>query len=425
MKIPVSLTAYAQELTAFYRARYPALAPLADVCFLNTAQTTLQPLPDGRTFVITGDIPAMWLRDSSAQVRNYLAFSREDADLRAWLKGVIAMQARCVLLDPYANAFNAEANQQGFNDRTEQNDSVWERKYEVDSLCAPILLASEYARATGDASIFDDDFHRMLVRITQVFRCEQHHEDSPYTFERDDCPPSDTLTNRGKGTPVGYTGMTWSGFRPSDDACAYGYLIPSNMMAVVALRSAAAMAAQRFGDGKLALECNALAAEIDEGIRRYGIVTHPTYGEIYSYETDGLGHWLLMDDANAPSLLAAPYIGYCAADDPLYLRTRRFVLSADNPYYHQGSYAKGVGSPHTPEGYIWHIGIVMQALTSTDSEEVLHCLSMLAHTHDGTCFMHEAFDPNNPSRYTRPWFAWANTLLASLLIKLKEDGFFA
>lgn len=425
MKTPAPLTAYAQELEAFYKARFPALAPLAAPCFLNTIETTMQSLPNGRTFVITGDIPAMWLRDSSAQVRNYLAFSREDIGLRALLKGVIAMQAYSVLLDPYANAFNAEANKQGFHDHSEHNDSVWERKYEVDSLCAPILLADQYARASRSDDVFDDTFHRMLVRIAQVFRREQHHEASPYSFERDDCPPSDTLSNGGKGVPVGYTGMTWSGFRPSDDACSYGYLIPSNMMAVVALRSAASMAAQRYGDEKLAEECNSLAAEIDDGIHRFGVVTHPTYGEIYCYETDGLGRYLLMDDANAPSLLSAPYLGYCAADDPLYLRTRRYVLSSDNPYYHKGQYAEGVGSPHTPDGYIWHIGIIMQALTSTNPEEIVRCLGMLARTHDGTNRMHEALDPDAPFRYTRPWFAWANTLLASLLIKLKEDGFFA
>ena len=425
MKTPASLTAYAQELTAFYKDKFPALAPLAASCFLNTIETTTRPLPGGRTFVITGDIPAMWLRDSSAQVRNYLAFSREDADLRALLKGVIAMQVQSVLLDPYANAFNAEANKQGFHDHTEQNDSVWERKYEVDSLCAPILLADQYARATGSVDVFDGDFHRMLARIVQVFRSEQRHEVSPYTFEREDCPPSDTLPNQGKGTPVGYTGMTWSGFRPSDDACVYGYLIPANMMAVVALRKADDIALRHYGDKQLAGDCNALAAEIDEGIHRYGIVTHPIYGEIYCYETDGLGHWLLMDDANTPSLLSAPYLGYCAANDPLYLRTRRYVLSVDNPYYHNGKYAQGVGSPHTPDGYIWHIGIIMQALTSTDPKEVLRCLTMLTRTHDSTNAMHEAFDPDDPSRYTRPWFAWANTLLASLLIKLKEDGFFA
>lgn len=425
MITPATLTAYAQELAAFYQTHFPALAPLAASCFLNTIETTVQPLPGGRTFVITGDIPAMWLRDSSAQVLNYLAFARGDADLRALLKGVLAMQARSVLLDPYANAFNAEANKQGFHDRTEQNDSVWERKYEVDSLCAPVLLAAQYLRATDDTDIFTDDFHRMLARIVQVFRREQRHETSSYTFERENCPPSDTLPNQGKGTPVGYTGMTWSGFRPSDDACVYGYLIPANMMAVVALRNAADMALRHYGDKPLAGDCDALAAEIDEGIRRYGIVSHPTYGEIYAYETDGLGHCLLMDDANAPSLLSAPYLGYCAVDDPLYLRTRRFVLSTDNPYYHRGSYAQGVGSPHTPDGFIWHIGIIMQALTSTDREEVLRCLSMLARTHDGAMAMHEAFDPDDPSRYTRPWFAWANTLLASLLIRLKEDGFFA
>ena len=424
MKTPAVLTACADALEAYYQTKYPALAPLAAPCFLNTIETTVQRLPDVRSFVITGDIPAMWLRDSSAQVRNYLPFAREDAELRALLEGVIATQARDVLLDPYANAFNAEANGRGFRDRTERNDSVWERKYEVDSLCAPILLAAQYVAATGFATIFDETLHQMLARIAGVFRLEQRHERSPYTFERFDCPPSDTLPFGGRGAPVGYTGMTWSGFRPSDDACRYGYLIPANMMAVVAMRAAAAMARERYADEALAAECRSLADEIDAGIRRCGVVNDPTYGEIYAYEVNGLGRSLLMDDANAPSLLSAPYLGYCATDDPLYLRTRRFVLSAGNPFYREGRRASGVGSPHTPEGYIWHIGIIMQALTSTSRNEILACLGMLAATHDGTNRMHEAFDPDEPSVYTRPWFAWANTLLASLLLKLKEERFF-
>lgn len=424
MITPKALIAYAQSLEAYYSEHFPALAPLASPCFLNTIQTTVQTLPDGGTFVITGDIPAMWLRDSSAQVRNYLPFAREDEQLRAVLEGVMAKQARDVLIDPYANAFNAAANGHGFRDRTERNDHVWERKYEVDSLCAPILLAEQYERVTGFVSVFDETFRRMLARVAEVFRLEQRHDNSPYFFERKGCVASDTLPFGGKGTPVGYTGMTWSGFRPSDDACRYGYLIPANMMAVVAMRAAASLAHRHYRDEALAAECHALADEIDEGIRRYGVIEHPAHGRIYAYETDGLGQYNLMDDANAPSLLSAPYLGYCTPEDPLYLRTRGFVLSRDNPYYQVGRAAAGIGSPHTPKGYVWHIGIILQALTSQSREEVLYCLDMLSRTHDGTNQMHEAFDSNEPSRYTRPWFAWANTLLASLMIQLKDEAFF-
>ena len=172
MKTPECLLRYADRLERYYAKHYPALAPLAKPCFLSTIQTTVEPLPGGETFVITGDIPAMWLRDSSAQVKNYLPFAKEDAEVRALLRGVIATQAKDVLLDAYANAFNREANGRGFQDKTERNPAVWERKYEVDSLCAPILLAETYEQATGDDAIFTDAFHAMLQRIAEVFRLE-------------------------------------------------------------------------------------------------------------------------------------------------------------------------------------------------------------------------------------------------------------
>lgn len=422
MKTPECLLAYAEELEQYYARHYPPLAPLAKPCFLSTVQTTMEPLSGGETFVITGDIPAMWLRDSSAQVKNYLPFAAKDEQVRSLLRGVIATQVKDVLIDAYANAFNRETNGKGFQDKTERNPAVWERKYEVDSLCAPILLAQQYEDASGDTAIYTEAFHRMLRRIAEVFRLEQHHERSPYSFERENCPPSDTLPG-GRGTPVGFTGMTWSGFRPSDDRCEYGYFIPANMMAVVAMNAAARMAEGQFADKALADECRALAAELDEGIRRFGITEREGFGSIYCYETDGLGHCLFMDDANSPSLLSAPYFGYCDRHDDLYQRTRKFVLSPANPYFVKGTCAEGVGSPHTPKGYVWHIGITMQALTSTSREEILHCLALLSSTHNGCNLMHESFDPNDPSQFTRADFAWANTLLASLMIQLKNDGF--
>ena len=422
MKTPECLIAYAEELEQYYARHYPPLAPLAKPCFLSTVQTTMEPLSNGETFVITGDIPAMWLRDSSAQVKNYLPFAAQDGQVRELLRGVIAVQVKDVLTDAYANAFNREANGKGFQDKTERNPAVWERKYEVNSLCAPILLAQQYEEASGDTAIYTEAFHHMLRRIAEVFRLEQRHERSAYSFERENCPPSDTLPG-GRGTPVGFTGMTWSGFRPSDDRCEYGYLIPANMMATVAMNAAARMAEKDFDDSLLAEECRSLAAEFEEGIRRFGITELENFGSIYCYETDGMGHFLFMDDANAPSLLSAPYFGYCDRHDALYQRTRRFVLSAANPYFVEGNYAEGVGSPHTPKGYVWHIGIIMQALTSASREEILRCLAMLADTHNGCNLMHESFDPNDPSRFTRTDFAWANTLLASLLIQLKNEGF--
>lgn len=422
--VPDILTKRAEELELYYKEKMPAIASLIKQCFLNTIETTVKQLEDDSYFVITGDIPAMWLRDSAAQVRPYIKYCREDEYLSEIIEGIIAKQVELVLIDPYANAFNDSPNGKGHKDNTKLNSSVWERKYEVDSLCAPIYLLYTYWKETKKEIPFTKQVKEMIQIIINTFKTEQNHENSSYSFQRYHCVASDTLINDGKGAPVAKTGMTWSGFRPSDDCCIYGYLIPANMMAVTALKYAEEIAEKVYQDSNLAKECFELAQEIDYGIKNYGIIEHPKHGRMYTYETDGKQNYLLMDDANAPSLLSMPYIGYCEKTDEFYQNTRKFILSKDNPYYVEGTYAKGVGSPHTPEGYVWHIGIVMQALTSTDREEVLECLEMISKTHAGTNYMHESFDPNNPEKYSRFWFAWANTLFAELLDNLCTKQFF-
>ncbi|WMJ22084.1 glycoside hydrolase family 125 protein [Paludicola sp. MB14-C6] len=418
MNTPKILLERANELETIVQAKYPKLAPLIKQCFLNTIETTVQQLEDDSYFVITGDIPAMWLRDSAAQLKPYIKYASQDEDLKAILKSVIAKHAYYINLDPYANAFNAKekVNEHGYKDSTNfESKWVWERKYEIDSLCAALYLSHEYYQSTKDSSIFTSEFKKMIATIVATFKTEQHHESSPYFFTRVDCVETDTLVNNGKGRPVNYTGMTWSGFRPSDDACTFGYLIPSNMMAVVALKYAAELCTIGYSDQVLADTCTTLASEIDNGIQTYGIVDHYKYGKIFAYETDGFGNHNLMDDANSPSLLAIPYLGYTNASNPIYQNTRKFILSKDNPYYYEGTAAKGIGSPHTPNNYIWHISLTMQILTSTNPDEIADCLNMIATTHAGTNFMHEGFDVNNPHNFTREWFAWANTLFAQMV----------
>ena len=426
MKIPGILTRHAEKLEAYYKIHEASLAPLARQCFLNTIETTVKQLDDGSYFVITGDIPAMWLRDSTAQVAPYTRFAGDDEDLSEILEGIIQKQTRQVLTDPYANAFNPDDSDpdRGFQDDTDRGPFIWERKYEVDSLCAPLYLAYSYWKETGRTDPFAEDWHQMVGKIIQVYRLEQDHSRSSYSFQRYNCPPSDTLTNHGKGEPTAVTGMTWSGFRPSDDRCQYGYLIPAQMMAVCALKKAARMLEQIYADHQMAADAILLAEEIQAGIHKYGRIHHPVYGDIYAYEVDGFGNYLLMDDGNSPSLLSIPYIGYASADDPTYQRTRRFILSKDNPYYYEGKYASGIGSPHTPEGYVWPLGMIIQALTSTDREEITSILRMLSETHAGTNYIHESFDPDRPEVYTRPWFAWANSLFAQLLQELMDRSFF-
>lgn len=405
-------------------AGQPQCARVFEHCFPNTLTTTVERLGDETTFVLTGDIPAMWLRDSSAQVNPYLPLAQDDRELQHLLRGLIQRQARYVLIDPYANSFNKEDNGNGFKeDLPPHSPWVWERKFEVDSLCYPIKVCYQYWRSSGDASVFTEVVHQMLQCILQVMRVEQRHdEQSSYTFTRPSAyNTSDTLPFGGKGTRTNVTGMIWSGFRPSDDACRFGYLIPANMFAVVVLGYVEEIARQVYQDEQLAREAVLLRNEIEFGIQTYGIVDHPRYGRIYAYETDGYGNHLLMDDANVPSLLSIPYLGYRPASDPLYQNTRRFILSKDNPYYFEGAYARGIGSPHTPHGYIWHIALAMQGLTATDEAERAEVLQMLLTTTADTDYMHEGFHPDDPRKYTRSWFAWANSLCAEFILKVKKE----
>lgn len=390
-------------------------------CFVSTAKTTTKFLEKGEAFVFTGDIAAMWLRDSSAQVVHYLPFMKEYGIIRDLIRGLIKRQMRCILIDPYANAFNEEANGNCWDtDITESTPWDWERKYEVDSLCYPIWLLHEYWSLLRDNSIFTDEVKQVCKLIIEQWKKEQNHDtDSSYSFIRLNCPESDTLTREGRGEPTGYTGMTWSGFRPSDDACKYGYLIPSNMFATVILGYIEEFASDIFKDSRLKEQAAGLRDEIQTGIRNYGIVHDEEFGDIYAYETDGSGNYNLMDDANVPSLLSIPWMKYTCAEDEIYQNTRRFVLSKRNPYYFEGTSAKGIGSPHTPEQYIWHIALTMQGLTAKTKAEKESILEVLLNTDAGKKVMHEGFYCNDPEKFTREWFAWANSLFALFVMEME------
>ena len=388
-------------------------------CFVNTLETTVRALSEGDTFVITGDIDAMWLRDSTAQVMHYIRFADEPA-VASVIEGLIARQAKCILIDPYANAFNVTDNGRHWtDDMPAASPWVWERKYEIDSLCHPLLLARRYFEKTGSERFLTEEYHRALDAIVKTFETEQKRDTSGYYFVRHHCPPHDTLSHGGRGAPVKYTGMIWSGFRPSDDACALGYLVPSNLYAAHVLPFAADFA-RRMGDEALAARAEAVRSAVLEGVKAYALVNDAAFGEIYAYETDGLGHYTLMDDANVPSLLALPYLGVCGRGDPLYRRTREWVLSPRNPYFARGTRAEGVGSPHTPKGFVWPIALCVQGLTSDDEAEVASLIRTLIDTTAGTGYMHESFDPNDPARFTRPWFAWANSMFGELIYDAAE-----
>ncbi len=397
---------------------HPA-APIFEQCFTNTWTTTMSWSPhrsrhgDREVFVSTGDIPAMWLRDSTAQVRPYLAVAAEDTGVADAIAGVSRRQIRCVLTDPYANAFNDGPNgRHGFADVPEPGPWVWERKYEVDSLCAAVQLAYGLWRATGRTDHLGDDFRTAARVIVDLFRLEQDHGRSSYTFVRPG-DERDTLPGDGRGAPVGFTGMTWSAFRPSDDRCEHHFLVPSNALASVSLHGLATLAREVLYDDPLATDSEQLAHELDVAILARGVA-----GDVLAYEVDGLGHKLIADDANLPSLLALPYLGWCAADDPSYVATRAAALSERNPWYYAGRAAAGVGSPHTPPRYIWPLAIAAAGLTAVDEQERTAALELLANTTGGTGLMHEGFHVDDPGRFTRAWFGWANAMFAELALAI-------
>lgn len=398
------------------------LAWLFENCFPNTLDTTVNFREEnGRpdTFVITGDINAMWLRDSSAQVWPYISLANKDEDLRRMIAGVINRQVRCIAIDPYANAFNDGPGQsEWMSDLTEMKPELHERKWEVDSLCYPVRLSYGYWKATGDKSVFDSSWQAAMRSIINTFRQQQRKENQgPYRFQRVTAWQTDTVAGGGYGNPVRPNGLIVSIFRPSDDATIWPFLIPSNYFAVKSLRQMAEISTTVTGDMAMEADATALADEVQQALEKYARAEHPRYGEIIPYETDGYNNYNFMDDANVPSLLSMPYLGTIAGDDPLYLRTRSFVLSKDNPWYFSGIMGQGVGSPHTGVDRIWPIAVIMRGLTAESDYDIVASLRMMTKTHAGTGFMHESFLKDDPTKFSRKWFAWANTLFGELVLE--------
>jgi len=405
----------------------PYLAWMFENCFPNTLDTTVHfRHTDGKpdTFVYTGDIHAMWLRDSGAQVWPYVQLANDDPKLREMLEGVIRRQFICINIDPYANAFNdGPVGGDWQSDMTDMKKELHERKWEIDSLCYPIRLAYHYWKVTGDTSIFDEIWTEAIANVLKTFK-EQQRKDGigPYKFQRRTERQLDTLNNNGNGAPVNPVGLIVSSFRPSDDATTLQFLVPSNFFAVTSLRKAAEILTAVNKDTHTAQQCLDLANEVETALKKYATYNHPKFGTIYAFEVDGFGNHLLMDDANVPSLLAMPYLGDVDINDPIYQNTRKFVWSDSNPYFFKGKAGEGIGGPHVAYDMVWPMSIMMKAFTSQCDEEIKTCIEMLMTTDADTGFMHESFHKDNPNVFTRSWFAWQNTLFGELIIKLVNDG---
>lgn len=403
------------------------LAWLFENCFPNTLDTTVfHTTKNGRpdTYVITGDIDAMWLRDSSAQVWPYLDFMKADKPLQQLIAGVINRQTACVLKDPYANAFYGDETKVGewAKDHTDMKPGVHERKWEIDSLCYPIRLAYHYWKISGDTTPFDNNWQQSVKTILKTFKDQQRKENlGPYKFQRETAVATDTQPMSGYGYPVKPVGLICSAFRPSDDATIHSFLIPSNFFAMVSLRQAAEMFTAIAKDNQTAGELKALADEVEKALQAYATTEHKDFGKVYAFEVNGYGSYLLMDDANIPSLLALPYLGAVAKNDPVYISTRKFLFSDENPFFFKGTAGEGIGGPHVGQDMIWPMSLIMRGLTSDDDQEIKACIDILKRSHGETGFMHESFHKDDAKKFTRSWFAWTNTLFGEFLWKVYKQ----
>ncbi len=404
------------------------MAWLFENCFPNTLDTTVDfeifnDKPD--TFVITGDIDAMWLRDSSAQVWPYLPLMKEDKNLQELIKGVINRQVKCILKDPYANAFYKDETKisEWKDDKTEMKPGVHERKWEIDSLCYPIRLAYGYWKETGDVLVFDKDWQEAMWLIVKTFKEQQRLENNgPYKFERTTNWATDGVPLGGYGYPAKKIGLIHSMFRPSDDATIFPFNIPGNIFAMKSLIQLGEMTSdEKMFIPKLSHDCKIICQQLGDVLNENAFIEHPGYGRIVAYEINGFGSYNLMDDANVPSLLSLPYLADETKGNEDYIRTRKFLLSENNPFFFNGKAAEGIGGPHVGMDYIWPLGIIMRGLTGTDDKEIKHCLDMLQNTHGGTGFMHESFHKDDATKFTRKWFAWANTLFGEFVWKIYKE----
>jgi meiotically up-regulated gene 157 (Mug157) protein len=393
------------------------------------------------TFVITGDIEAMWLRDSANQLQAYTSILKANSSfdsLASVFRGAINLQARYILESPFCNAFQAPV-ESGIVRKSSRNSdqitpsfdyySVFSCQWELDSVASFLQLSSDYVAATNDYTFFQksSNWTNAVARILQTaesmmidsYTPSGTWQHTPYTY----CAPyGGTPINNCNGSPHrGNIGLIRSFHRPSDDACIYQYLIPSNMMFSAALNaSSLIMSKVEPRSGNLTSWMRQMSTNINRGITDYALVHDPKYGTIYAYEIDGYGTHIAMDDPNIPSLLSAPFLSYTTLHDPIYQNTRRKILSRDSPYFSWGPAITGVGSMHTLPGKPWPMANIMTILTSEDDEEIVANLKMLLNSTAGLGLMHESVDSHDEASYSRSWFSWANGLFGQAVLDLEK-----
>ncbi|WPG98010.1 meiotically up-regulated protein [Acrodontium crateriforme] len=394
------------------------------------------------TFLITGDINAMWLRDSSNQMQSYLPLlkaSNSSDSLASLYRGVVNLHARYLLIDPYCNSFQPpiesgikpSTNGAASNDNVKPQYStgqVFECKYEIDSLAAFLEVSTNYYTATQDSSFFKK--YQWVEAVNTILQVAQDQmiptyssngsvNTLAYTFSRQTDRASETEENDGTGNPFqSGTGLVRSFFRPSDDSTIFQGFIPGNMMFSRYLASTADIA-DSIGEHSLASKMKSLAAGIKKAINQHGVVNTP-HGPIYAYEVDGYGSQNIMDDANIPSLLSAPFFGFLDKRDMIYQNTRKLLLSSGNPYWMSGPAFTAIGGPHNGPGFGWPMASIMRIATTDDDSEITQQLQQLVSSTDGLGLIHESIYESDATRWTRQWFSWANGLFGQIILDLAD-----
>lgn len=430
----------------------PDLYRLFENAYPNTLDTAIKwkgyasGTDEELTFVITGDINAMWLRDSANQMQSYLLLlnaSSSPDSIASLYRGVINLQARYLLTSPYCNSFqppaesgiapatNGAASQDTVTPQYD-NQSVFECKYELDSLAAFLEVSSNYYSATRDISFFAkyswvDAIATILnvadAMMTPTYAANGSVLTSSYTFTRQTTRASETLENNGLGKPTqNGTGLIRSAFRPSDDSTIYQLFIPANMMFSSCLAATSKIMAQLNTSASMALatKMEGLSGSLHAAIEAHGVVNHPKYGQIYAYEIDGYGGQTIMDDANVPSLLSAPLLSYLSSSSQTYQNTRALILSGDNPYFMRGPVLSAVGGPHNGPGYAWPMASIVRILTSSDEGEIVEQLKSILGSTGGLGLVHESVNSWNMNDWTRQWFSWANGLFGQMILDLES-----
>lgn len=414
------------------------LARLFENAFPNTLDTTVRWHVDGtseqkttrrhldpdawkgpQSFIVTGDINAEWLRDSTNQLAQYQLLAKKDKDIHQLILGAINTQAEYVIGSPYCNAFQPpppsglEPTFQGDGDTVHplyEQSFVFECKYELDSLAHFLSLSNQFHNHTGSTAFVNDRWLLALDTLLDVLTEQSKgtfnettgaYQGNEYRFQRQTNAGTETLGLSGIGNPLASgTGLIRSAFRPSDDATILGFFIPANAMISVELTRAAALVKQA-GHPSLATQLASRAATIAQAVWTHGVVPHAHHGQVFAFEVDGYGSSILMDDANLPSLLSLPLLGFVPADNPTYQNTRRMILSKQgNPYYLTGNAFRGIGGPHVGLESAWPMSVLVQAMTSDDDDEILGCLARVKNV-SMRGVIHESVNVEHGDRYSR------------------------